>query len=86
MAENMWEKYRGERETNLSKGPKHGKQNNQKLKPYLVLQYLLKYSDEKIPNTFACRLFFSWRIFLMGFFLITKSLSSQLKNTRRLRM
>lgn len=25
---------------------KHGKQNNQKLKPYLVLQYLLKYSDE----------------------------------------
>ena len=25
---------------------KHGKQTNQKLKPYLVLQYLLKYSDE----------------------------------------
>lgn len=25
---------------------KHGKQPNQKLKPYLVLQYLLKYSDE----------------------------------------
>lgn len=25
---------------------KHGKQNNQKLKPYLELQYLLKYSDE----------------------------------------
>ncbi len=25
---------------------KHGKQKNQKLKPYLVLQYLLKYSDE----------------------------------------
>ena len=25
---------------------KHGKQSNQKLKPYLVLQYLLKYSDE----------------------------------------
>ena len=25
---------------------KHGKQNNQKLKPSLVLQYLLKYSDE----------------------------------------
>ena len=33
MAENMWEKYRGEREKNLSKDPKHGKQNNQKLKP-----------------------------------------------------
>ena len=25
---------------------KHGKQNNQKMKPYLVLQYLLKNSDE----------------------------------------
>lgn len=25
---------------------KHGKQANQKLKPYVVLQYLLKYSDE----------------------------------------
>ena len=25
---------------------KHGKQTNQKLKPYVVLQYLLKYSDE----------------------------------------
>jgi len=24
----------------------HGKQNNQKMKPYLVMQYLLKYSDE----------------------------------------
>ena len=24
----------------------HGKKPNQKLKPYLVLQYLLKYSDE----------------------------------------
>lgn len=34
MSENMWEKYRGEREKNLSKGPKHGKQTNQKLKPY----------------------------------------------------
>ena len=46
MAENIWEKYREEREKNLSKGPKHGKQVNQKLKPYVVLQYLLKYSDE----------------------------------------
>ena len=26
MADNMWEKYRTEREKNLSKGPKHGKQ------------------------------------------------------------
>ena len=42
--------------------------------------------SSSVRNTFACRLFFSWRIFLMGFFLITKSLSSQLKNTRRLRM
>ena len=25
---------------------KHGKQINQKIKPYVVLQYLLKYSDE----------------------------------------
>ena len=25
---------------------KHGKQNNQKMKPYLVMQYLLKHSDE----------------------------------------
>lgn len=25
---------------------KHGKQANQKLKPYVVLEYLLKYSDE----------------------------------------
>lgn len=46
MAENMWEKYREEREKNLSKGPEHGKKPNQKLKPYLVLQYLLKHSDE----------------------------------------
>ena len=32
MAENMWEKYREEREKNQSKSPKHGKQTNQKLK------------------------------------------------------
>ena len=51
MAENMWEKYREEREKNLSKGPKHGKQVNQKLKPYVVLQYLLKYSDENHPKS-----------------------------------
>ena len=25
---------------------KHGKKPNQKLKPYVVLQYLLKYTDE----------------------------------------
>ena len=29
---------------------KHGKQTNQKLKPYVVLQYLLKYSIETILN------------------------------------
>ena len=46
MAENMWEKYREERKKNESKGPKHGKQTNQKLKPYVVLEYLLKYSDK----------------------------------------
>ena len=53
MAENMWEKYREEREKNLSKGPKHGKQVNQKLKPYVVLQYLLKYSDENHAKSAA---------------------------------
>ena len=31
-------------ETQLESG--HGRKNNQKLKPYLVLQYLLKYTDE----------------------------------------
>ena len=31
--------------------PQHGKQPNQKLKPYLVLQYLLKNSDENHPVT-----------------------------------
>lgn len=47
MAEYWWEKYREEREKNISKPViKHGKQANQKLKPYVVLQYLLKYSDE----------------------------------------
>ncbi len=46
MAENMWEKYREEREDRLNKPAKHGKQVNQKLKPYVVLQYLLKYTDE----------------------------------------
>lgn len=51
MADNMWEKYRGERERNLSKGPKRGKQTDQKLKPYVVLQYLLKYSDENHPRS-----------------------------------
>ena len=30
---------------------KHGRQKDQKLKPYLVLQYLLKYSDEQNPRT-----------------------------------
>ena len=29
---------------------KHGKQINQKLKPYVVLQYLLKYSSETMLN------------------------------------
>ena len=51
MADNMWEKYRTEREKNLSKGPKHGKQANQRLKTYVVLQYLLKYSDESHPKS-----------------------------------
>ena len=51
MAENMWEKYREERDKNLSKGPKHGKQANQRLKTYVVLQYLLKYSDENNPKS-----------------------------------
>lgn len=51
MAENMWEKYRDEREKNLSKGPKRGKQTDQKLKPYVVLQYLLKYSDDNHPKS-----------------------------------
>ena len=30
---------------------RHGKQNNQKMKPYLVMQYLLKYTDENNPIT-----------------------------------
>ena len=30
---------------------KHGKQTNQKLKTYVVLQYLLKYSDENNPKS-----------------------------------
>lgn len=46
MAENMWEKCREEREGRQNKPAKHGKQVNQKLKPYVVLQYLLKYTDE----------------------------------------
>lgn len=46
MAENLWKKYREDREQNLSKGPKHRKQANQKRKPYVVLEYLMKYSDE----------------------------------------
>ena len=29
---------------------KHGKQANQRLKTYAVLQYLLKYSDENNPK------------------------------------
>lgn len=31
---------------NFKEEPKHGKQVNQKVKPYVVLQYLLKHSDE----------------------------------------
>ena len=50
MAENTWDKYRDEREKNLSKGPKHGKQTNQKMKPYVVMEYLLKYSDDIITE------------------------------------
>lgn len=30
MAEDMWEKYREERETDQRKGPKHGRQVNQR--------------------------------------------------------
>lgn len=33
------------------KQPHHGKQNNQKMKPYLVLQYLLRDSDENNIRT-----------------------------------
>ena len=33
------------------KQPHHGKQNNQKMKPYLVLQYLLRDSDENNVRT-----------------------------------
>ena len=33
---------------------KHGKQTNQKLKPYVVLQYLLKYSDENNTKCSSC--------------------------------
>jgi len=29
-----------------TKEPQYGKKPNQKIKPYVVLQYLLKYSDE----------------------------------------
>ena len=50
MAEDMWEKYREERERNENKPAKRGKQTNQKLKPYVVLQYLLKYSSETMLN------------------------------------
>jgi hypothetical protein len=35
---------------NLSKGPKHGKQVEQRLKTYVMLQYLLKYSYENHPK------------------------------------
>ena len=37
----------------INKSPKEGrgKQNNQKMKPYLVMQYLLKYTDENNPIT-----------------------------------
>jgi len=30
----------------VKKDPEHGKRNNHKMKPYIVLQYLLKYTDE----------------------------------------
>lgn len=33
------------------KEPQHGKRMNQKLKPYVVMQFLLKYSDENHPMT-----------------------------------
>ena len=32
------------------KTPEHGKKPNQKIKPYIVLQYLLKNSDENNPQ------------------------------------
>lgn len=49
--EDLWEKYRAEREKNLAEAsePHHGKKFDQKMKPYLVLQYLMKYSDENNP-------------------------------------
>ena len=33
------------------KQPEHGKKPNQKIKPYVVLQYLMKYSDENNPQS-----------------------------------
>ena len=34
-----------------TKKPEHGKKPNQKIKPYIVLQYLLKESDENNPKS-----------------------------------
>lgn len=42
MTENMWEKYREERERNENKPAKHGKQSSQKLKPYVTLQFFFE--------------------------------------------
>lgn len=50
--EDLWEKYKAEREKNLAETKKahHGKKFDQKMKPYLVLQYLMKHSDENNPR------------------------------------
>lgn len=50
--EDMWAKYAKEREKNLAEEePHHGKRDDQKMKPYLVLQFLLKNSDQDNPKT-----------------------------------
>lgn len=43
--DDMWEKYRLEREKNLAKEDNRGKKHHQKLKPYIVLQILQRETD-----------------------------------------
>jgi len=40
------------------KTPQHGKKPNHKIKPYVVLQYLLKYTDEDNVQTHRISLIF----------------------------
>ena len=42
---------RAAKSANVKTVPQHGKRQNQKLKPYAVMQYLLRYSDENNPAT-----------------------------------